>query len=251
MPLAFTYYGSNGWFLELDEINILIDPWLIGPLSFPPGNWFFKGELLKQNKMPENINMILLTQGQPDHTHKPTLEKLDKSIPVVGSEAAIKIVNELGFNDLKKLSPGKKLIRNELVIEATAGAPVPNLENGYFISNNSHSIYIEPHGFLDKKINPRPIDVVITPVIDIGLPIVGKFIKGKTILPNLIKLFRPSTIFASTAGGDVKFTGLISNLIKTEGSSDKLSLDIDPEIEFINPVPGIKYNIIKNQEMVA
>ncbi len=243
MLLAATYYGSNGWFIELDKFNILIDPWLIGTLSFPPGDWFFKGELNKQNKIPENIHMILLTQGQPDHSHPATLKQINKSIPVIGSEAAIKVVNQLGFNDTKKLSPGQKFLMNDLVIEATSGAPVPNVENGYIISNKSNSIYIEPHGFLDKKISKRHIDVVITPVIDIGLPIAGNFIKGKSTLPNLIKLFSPATILASTTGGDVKFTGLISKLIKTEGSPNKSLLEIESKIEFINPVPGIKYEL--------
>ncbi len=243
MAVAATYYGSNGWLIELDKFNILIDPWLIGSLCFPPGGWFLKGELSKQNKIPENIDIILLTQGQPDHAHPPTLEKIDKSIPVIGSEAAIKIVKTLGFAQLTTLCPGKKFRSNNLIIEATSGAHVPNIENGYIITNKSDSIYIEPHGFLDEKIKERHIDVVITPVIDIGLPVVGKLIKGKSTLPNLIKLFSPSTIFASTTGGDVKFTGLISKLINTEVTPNKKSLDIEPEIEFINPEPGIKYKL--------
>ncbi len=243
MTVTATYYGSNGWLIELDKMKIIIDPWLIGTLRFPPGDWFFRGELNKQNKIPENIDMILLTQGQPDHAHPPTLKKFDKSVPVIGSETAIKIVTKLGFKELNTLYPGDKFVRNDLIIEATSGAPVPNVENGYIITNHSNSIYIEPHGFLDKKIRQRQIDVLITPVTDLALPIVGKFIKGKSILPNLIKLFNPSTIFASTTGGDINFSGVLSNLINTEGLPDKSSLNIDPAIEFINPEPGIKYEL--------
>ena len=243
MPISATYYGSNGWFIELDKFNILIDPWLVGSLRFTPGDWFFKGELSKEKETPENIDIILLTQGQPDHTHPPTLKEMDKSIPVIGSEAAIKIVNQLEFKDIKTLYPGNKLIRDDLMIEATSGAPVPKVENGYIITYKSESIYIEPHGFLDKKITPRKIDVLITPVIDIGLPLVGKFIKGKSTLPDLINLFNPTVIFSSTTGGDAKFTGLISNIIKTEELPNKSSLKIDQKIEFINPDPGITYKL--------
>ncbi len=243
MSITATYFGSNGWLIEFDKFKLIIDPWLIGCLRFPPGDWFLKGELSIQNKIPENIDMILLTQGQPDHAHPPTLKELDNSIPIVGSESAIKIVTQLGFKDMKTLRPGNKFKRNDILIEATSGAPVPNIENGYIITHKSDSIYIEPHGFLDTKITPRHIDVLITPVIDIGLPIAGKFIKGKSTLPSLIKLFSPSAILASSTGGDIKFTGLISNLIKTEGSTNKSSLNIDPEIEFINPNPGVKYKL--------
>ncbi len=249
MPLSATYYGSNGWLIELDKLKILIDPWLIGSLSFPPGDWFFKGELNNENKIPENIDIILLTQGQPDHSHPPTLKQINKSIPVIGSKEAIKIVNQLGFKDLKILCPGNKFIMNDLVIEATSGAPVPNVENGYIITHKSDSIYIEPHGFLDQRIKPRQINVLITPVVDVQLPIVGKFIRGKSSLANLIKVFSPTTIFASTIGGDAKFTGIISKLLSTEGSPTKTSLEIDTLIKFINPDPGIKYDLETQKEI--
>ena len=34
--------------VEFDEIKILIDPWLNGDLTFPPGDWLIKGELAKE-----------------------------------------------------------------------------------------------------------------------------------------------------------------------------------------------------------
>ena len=46
MTLAATYLGANGWLLEVGSLRILVDPWLRGMLSFPPGPWFLRGELL-------------------------------------------------------------------------------------------------------------------------------------------------------------------------------------------------------------
>ena len=80
MGIKATYYGANGWLLEFDKIKILIDPWVKGDLTFPPGDWLIKGELTKELDIPQDINYLLLTQGQPDHSHPPTLEKINKSI---------------------------------------------------------------------------------------------------------------------------------------------------------------------------
>ena len=241
MTIKCTYYGANGWLIELGDIRILVDPWLNGDLTFPPGDWLIKGELVKEVDAPKDINFILLTQGQPDHTHPPTLEKIDKSIPVIASESATRVVRKIGFETIHTLKPQNTFKYRDLNIQATKGASVPNTENGYIIDKNSDSIYIEPHGFLDKGIKSRHIDVVITPVIDFGLPFAGKFIKGKTILPELLKLFNPTTVLASTTGGDITFTGLINNLISVDGSFEDNSLFNNIGTSFISPEPLKEY----------
>ena len=241
MTLKATYFGANGWLVEFDKIKILIDPWLNGDLTFPPGDWLIKGELDREVKAPKDINLLLLTQGQPDHAHPPTLNKIKKDITVVASEAASKVVTRIGFNKVKTLKPGENFKYKNLNIQATSGASVPNLENGYIIDGNLDSVYIEPHGFLDQRIKPRRIDLVITPVIDFALPLAGKFIKGKTVLPDLIKLFNPTAVLASTTGGDIKFTGIINNLIKVDGSIEDMSLFKDISTDLINPIPLKQY----------
>ncbi len=219
----------------------MIDPWFNGDLTFPPGSWLIKGELSKEIKAPKDIDYLLITQGQPDHAHPPTLSKLNKNIPIIASEAACKIVNRLGFKTIKALKPGKIYKDKNLTIQATSGAPVPNVENGYIIENSFDSVYIEPHGFLDKQIKARNIDIIISPVIDFSLPFAGKFIKGKTILPELLSLFNPSTVLASTTGGDIKFTGILNNFIKVDGNTEDISLFNNITTNFINPIPYKQY----------
>ncbi len=243
MAIKATYYGANGWLIEASETRILIDPWLNGDLTFPPGDWLIKGELGNEIEKPKNIDFLLLTQGQPDHAHPPTLKKLDKDITVIASQAASKIVRQIGFTNINSLKPGETFKHSNLNILATSGAPVPNIENGYIIDLGLDSIYIEPHGFLDKKIKPRNIDLLITPVVDFSLPIAGKFIKGKTVLPQLLNLFNPTTILASTTGGDITFTGIINNLIKVDGSVEDTVLLKDKTPSLINPEPLKEYLI--------
>ena len=237
MTIKTTYYGANGWLIEFESIRILIDPWLNGELTFPPGDWLIKGELTKEVDSPKNIDFLLLTQGQPDHAHPPTLEKINKSIPVIASEAATKVVIRMGFEKVYTLKPNENFTYKNLNILATSGASVPNIENGYIIDHNLDSLYIEPHGFLDKQIKPRDVDLVITPVIDFSLPIAGKFIKGKTVLPELIRVFNPSTVLASTTGGDIIFSGIINSLIKVNGSVENNKLFKNISTNYINPKP--------------
>ena len=243
MTIKAIYYGANGWLIELDKTRILIDPWLNGDLTFPPGDWLIKGKLGKEIEIPNDIDFLLLTQGQPDHAHPPTLEKIDKSIPVIASQAASNVVRQMGFSKINTLRPRENFKNNNLNIQATSGASVPNIENGYIIDSRLGSIYIEPHGFLDKRIKPRNIDILITPVIDFSLPLAGKFIKGKTVLPQLLKLFNPTTILASTTGGEITFTGIINKLITVDGSVEDISLFKDTRTNLINPEQFKEYRI--------
>ena len=246
MTIKATYYGANGWLIELDKTKILIDPWLNGDLTFPPGDWLIKGELGKEVEIPRSIDFLLLTQGQPDHAHPPTLEKINKSIPVIASQAASNVVRKIGFTEINTLKPGEAFKKNNINIQATSGASVPNIENGYIIESGQDSIYIEPHGFLDKQIKPRNIDLLITTVIDFSLPLAGKFIRGKTVLPQLLKLFNPTPVLASTTGGDITFTGLINNLIKVDGAVEDKTMLKDSSACLISPEPLKEYKFEKN-----
>tara|TARA_B100000965_G_C19599160_1_gene761658 strand:+ start:131 stop:868 length:738 start_codon:yes stop_codon:yes gene_type:complete len=241
MTIKTTYYGANGWLIEINKYRLLVDPWFTGDLTFPPGDWLIKGTLGTEIETPINIDLLVLTQGQPDHSHPPTLNTLDKSIQVVASHAAGKVVNKLGFTKVNILKPGETFNFKRLKIQATSGASVPNLENGYIIDCELDSLYIEPHGFLDKNIKPRSVDLVITPVVDFALPIAGKFINGKTILPELIKVFNPSTVLASTTGGDITFSGLINNFIKVDGTIEEINSINNLGTHLLDPVPLHEY----------
>ena len=144
MAFEATYLGSNGWFIKFKNNNLIIDPWLKGNLIFPPGEWFFKGSLDKEILIDKEIDVILLTQGLPDHCHVPTLEKI-------------------GFSSIKMLKPTEKINQFNLSFEATAGAPVPQVENGYIVKDEQdNGFYIEPHGYLDENLNKQNLDAVIT-----------------------------------------------------------------------------------------
>ena len=226
MTFKATYLGSNGWIIELMKSRIVIDPWLLGELVFPPGGWFFKGTLKDDIPIPKNIDLILITQGLPDHCHIPSLKKFPKNISVVCTKSAFKVLDKLNFESINIMEPGQHLKFKNIKIEATSGASVPQIENGYIIETNDGSFYIEPHGFLDNQLKPRKLDAVITPTKNLELPILGPFVKGADVIPELVKLFNPKYILSSTIGGDAQFSGILNSFISLE----EYKKDIDCKI---------------------
>ena len=223
MSFKATYLGSNGWIIEFSNIKMIIDPWLKGDLVFPLGEWFFKGSLKKDIPAPKDIDLILLTQGLPDHCHIPSLELFSKEIDIVCPKSALKIIEDLNFRSIKVIEPSEKLLFKDIRIEATSGAPVPQIENGYIVENKEGGFYIEPHGYFDKNIKSRKLDAVITPTKNLGLPIVGSFVKGADVLPDLIDKFNPNYILSSTIGGEAKFSGFLNKFISVRESKNRIN----------------------------
>jgi L-ascorbate metabolism protein UlaG (beta-lactamase superfamily) len=250
MSLAATYFGANGWLLEFGSYKVLLDPWLTGELSFPPGPWLLKGKLPHDWAVPENLDLLLLSQGLPDHAHPETLQLLSRDLQIVCSPSAAKVVKRLGFNQVHQLHPGESTCVASLTIRASAGAMVPSLENGYLLNHPAGKIYLEPHGFLDKQLEAQMIDAVITPVVDLGLPLAGAFLKGRQVLPELLTRFKPQTVLASTAGGDVRFEGLLSRFMQMEGSPEEITAMLPAQVNLIDPEPGKRYALNSNPSLI-
>ncbi len=243
MSFFATYYGSSGWLIQFGGYRVLIDPWLTGSLSFPPGKWLLEGKLRNEYKVPDSLNLLLLTQGLADHAHIPSLNLLPRATKVIASPSAALLVKKLGFEDVQEITPGNFIQLEEITIQATPGAAVPNIENGYILTHPKGSLYIEPHGFFDEKTSYQKVDSVITPVVNLKLPLVGNIINGKSILPILIDKLKPINILSSTTGGDVEFTGLLNRFISSEGTIEEARKSIYGKASFIDPIPGTRYEL--------
>lgn len=250
-----TFLGANGWLLEFGALRVLVDPWLTGPLQFAPGPWFFQGTLKQPQPVPQHVDLLLLTQALPDHTHPETLALLPKSLPVVASPTAAARVRQLGFTRVQALAPPDRFVLAEatgdapLEIGATAGAPVPQVENGYLLSHPAGSVYLEPHGYLPADLPPQPLDAVITPVVDLGLPVAGAFVRGRQVLPQLLERFTPRTVLASSAGEEVRYAGWLSRILWQRGSTAEAAAWLESaqpdaprgRCRLIAPEPGVRY----------
>ena len=159
---------------------------------------------------------------QPDHAHVPTLEHLDKRIPVVASPNAAKVVRGLGYQQIEILTHGKSLKIESLKIQAVPGSLVgPNLvENGYLLTDltDKATLYYEPHGTHSAALKEyAPVDVIITPLTDLEIPLVGSVIKGLDSAINAVEWLQPQVILPTAAGGNVVFEGLLLALLRGRG----------------------------------
>lgn len=244
--LIATYLGANGWLLEFGDLRVLVDPWFTGPLRFGPGGWLLKGELRSPQPVPERLDLLLLSQGLPDHCHIPSLELLPRDLTVVASFTAARQATRLGFTDVIHLAPGERFPEPPLTVIATAGAAVPQVENGWVLRHPAGNVYLEPHGFPATDIPSLPMTAVITPVLNVGLPVAGAFVRGRSALPELLRRLHPTTVLASTTGGDVRFSGLLSSLLRVEGSPEEAAALVAAQgngCRFIDPQPGVPYTL--------
>lgn len=231
-----TWLDSNSWLITLGGQRILLDPWLVGELVFGQQPWLFKGEHSQSRPLPEAIDLILLSQGLEDHAHPPTLKALDRAIPVVGSPSAAKVAESLGYSQVTALDHGETFSLNQRVtIKAIPGSPVGPLvvENGYVLRDISGdresgaSLFYEPHGFHRPELKQEgPVDVVITPVLDLALPLVGPIIRGQKGALELVDWLRPQVVLPTADAGEVTYSGVLINWLKTVGDPQALQTAI-------------------------
>ncbi|NEO04413.1 MULTISPECIES: MBL fold metallo-hydrolase [Moorena] len=224
-----THFGANSWLLELPEQRILIDPWLVGSLVFGNQPWFFKGDKPEAlNSIPDKIDLILLSQGLEDHAHTPTLEKLDKTIPVVASTSATKVVKQLGYTQVTTLTAGESVpLGDHIEIRALPGAPIGPFqqENAYLIKqlDSGKSLYYEPHGYPPAEVKDyAPVDIVISPAVTLELPLLGPVIQGHKTALQLAQWLQPQVFLPTAADEIVEYQGVLASVLREVGSLEEL-----------------------------
>jgi L-ascorbate metabolism protein UlaG (beta-lactamase superfamily) len=250
-----TWLDSNSWLIELGDQRILLDPWLVGDLSFGDANWLFRSYRQADRQIPTDIDLILLSQGLPDHAHIATLKALDKSIRVLGSPSAAKVARELGFATVTALNHDQVFRLNKGVkIQATKGAPVgpTTSENGYLLKGIAPSedygqtLYYEPHGYPAPMLQSQgPINVVLTPLIDLYLPLGLPVIQGGKTALTLAQWLTPQVMIPTAAGGEIEFEGLLLKALKAVGSPAAVQTQLAAAglaTRVVEPAPGLRFD---------
>ncbi|AFZ55156.1 MBL fold metallo-hydrolase [Cyanobacterium aponinum] len=252
--MQLTWLDSNSWLIEMSNTRILLDPWLVGSLVFGNLKWLLEGKKKTSRPIPDNIDFILLSQGLEDHAHPPTLKVLDHNLPVVASVNAGKVCQDLGYTNITTLKHNESYIFNDKIqIDAIAGSPVgPGvIENGYILRDlvTGESIYYEPHGFHSPNLQKQEsITTIITPLTNIKIPFLGPVIKGQETAVEVCRWLNPQYILSTAAGGDIDFDGLLVNLLKPDGTIERLRNLLKEANLFVNviePQPGEKIVITK------
>lgn len=250
--MELTWLDSNSWLIEMAGQRILLDPWLVGSLVFGNQPWLFQGSRPQPRAIPDDIDLILLSQGLEDHAHPATLAQLDRAIPVVASASAAKVVKALGFTQITSLAHGEMVeVGDRLQIQAFPGAPIGPLltENGYVLKDQQEatSLYYEPHGFPAAELKAiAPVDVVITPIVSLTLPLLGALIQGHKTALSLVETLHPQFLLPTAAGGEVTFEGFLLALLKPEGSVEEFRSRLHqhyPATQLLTPKPGDRIHL--------
>jgi L-ascorbate metabolism protein UlaG (beta-lactamase superfamily) len=247
--MKLTRLELNSWIIEIAGKTVLVDPWLVDPMTFFGSPWLFKAthkgpQTYTPATLPK-VDLILLSQSFDDHCHKPTLEQLDHSIPVVASPAAAKIVRQLGYTQVTALTTWQQhKIADGLEITAMPSAPASSGgENGYLLKGGAESLYYEPHIFpADQPIASyvSNLDVAIAPVVGQIFPLIGQVIMGPQEALSMVKTLRPRVVL-STGNGDVNIEGLLIKGVKPVGSFEEFAASLKESglsTQFLMPKGG-------------
>lgn len=252
--MKLTWFDANTWLIEAAGKRILVDPWFVDDLVFGNLPWLVRGIKTDPAPIPTELDLILLSQGLADHAHPPTLEQLDKSIPVMASPDGASIANSLGFEQVTTLDHGDSaaLPDGTVTVQTFVGAIVGmnKYENAYVltfkgINNDAEStrLYYEPHGYPDAKHLKElgSVDVVITPMADITLMGVAPVVRGGAAAPQLAELLQPQVMLPTAEAGKVTYDGLVAGAIKTDGGADTVRSQLAAKgfkTRVIQPVSG-------------
>jgi L-ascorbate metabolism protein UlaG (beta-lactamase superfamily) len=138
-----------------------------------------------------------------------------------------------------------------VTIEAVPGSPIGpgTIENGYILEEIStgHRLYYEPHGFYSPSLKDRgTVDVAITPIVDIEIPLLGPVIRGGESALKLCELLRPRAIVPTAAGGDVIYEGILSILLRSKGDLEsfrELLKTRSPGTRVLDPRPWQPFEV--------
>ncbi|EFN51973.1 hypothetical protein CHLNCDRAFT_139469 [Chlorella variabilis] len=239
--LTYTSYEGNSFYVQFKSgINVLVDPWLVGKLTFGGLEFVYAGS--KRVARPEAVDLealaaatdvLVLTQGIDDHAHRPTLQRLPKTVPVVASASGAAVARSLGFRTVYTLGTDQSLTLGGLTLQGTAGAlvgpPWSQRELGVVLRDDAEggaSLYYEPHAdYLPESVRRAvakggPVDVVVSPPCSqslLGYPLV----KGATDSLDLLRLLRPK-VFVPLMNAEIDQAGPLAELLVEEGSVEEL-----------------------------
>ena len=249
--MKLTRIDLNSWIFHLAGQTILVDPWLVDPLVFYGQPWLFTAYhntpvAFTPDTLPP-IDLILISQGLDDHCHRPTLSKLDRTIPAIASPTAAKVLSSLGYTNITSLTNWQESnFKEKLQITAVPGAEIQpgQEENGYLLKDltNGETLYYEPHLPPLEKVRQKidTVDVAIAPIIGQIFPLLGQIIMGPSQALSLAQTLKPR-FFVPTTLGDIRAIGILPMFVRSIGSIPEfrdLLANSGLATQLLEPEPG-------------
>ena len=244
--------------------TVLADPWLVGPLTFgPPALAALYSGVKPAGDLgtgaASDASVLLLSQGLDDHAHRPTLEKLDKRLPVVASPSAAAVATSLGFTSVTAVPHGQSAVVAGLRFTATQGAlvgpPWSTRENGFLISEERGDdddddglvVYYEPHlDYTPSSVASalralgRPCSLAVVPTTAVSLAGYPLVMGNAQAVMDLIRLLQPA-VLVPLRNDQIKEEGAIAPFVQFAEpaiSSVRAQLAASPELRTRLVEPG-------------
>jgi len=222
---------DNSWFIQLNGLSLLVDPWLEGT-EVDYFGWFntqwHRTPPLSYQQIPI-YDLVLITQIYPDHFHQKTLLKLSPQMviaPLNLQKQLQKLLPQAQIIPLSSKQPFAEIGKTQISLLSRAKGIGPEF-NAYQLSDGVETVIIAPHGYNGPSKGSGPVKLLITPFNRYRLP----FFLGGTLAPGidglqkLTQTFNPSHIVC-THDEDKHATGLVSKLAKIKRIS-KAELNTD------------------------
>ncbi|UJR84380.1 MBL fold metallo-hydrolase [Sandaracinus amylolyticus] len=156
-----TFLGHQGWQFSTGRTNVLLDPLLCDRFGHDPrGHAFdvFPPRRVDLAACPP-IDAVLFSHEHEDHFHVPSIELLDRRIPIYlsarSSSAAPRLLRELGF-EVRSLEPGEPFALGDLGILPLPQASLGGSHPGEW---DSLALVVEDrggHGSFFTTVDHRP-----------------------------------------------------------------------------------------------
>jgi L-ascorbate metabolism protein UlaG (beta-lactamase superfamily) len=215
---------DNSWQIKWDEVVFLIDPWLSG-VEIDGFSWFneqWHATAPVAYERVDDFDLIVISQGYPDHCHLETLQKLGNTQPIAAVPAAFKKLNKKLPNPLYPIPPINQpgLEMGPLkIFRIIQNKPVANF-NAVVIQKGNEYILHAPHGgpFASeslKMLEGISCICLITTFTLYQLPFFlgGKINPGKQEAEKLIQQIAPRFIL-NTHDEDKPAKGISNKLAK-------------------------------------
>lgn len=246
--VRFLSLENNTFVLEYGARRILVDPWLSGDLVFLTPAFYRNAKPLAKRPLASfgEFDALVLTQGLPDHAHRPTLERLPKHLPVIAPQSAEALLRELGFRDVTIVTYGDVAsaapgVRVKAGRGSVVGPPWSPPELAYVFSFGGESasesralnVYHEPHGNHDAAFLNEyrgKLDAVIAPFVSSTLPVLGNYslVNGIPEALQLCKAAKPRVCVAfDNSGGEQ--SGFLKSFLRQEGGREQFDAAVRKE----------------------
>lgn len=278
--------SNNNAKQQQQKVSIVIDP-LASQLDFGiPWGYRANKKALSEDATIDiicnaNPTHCLLTMGLDDHTHLPTIQKLQERLPklkyIVAPSCEKKLIGfGLNAEQITVLDHGEScmLLEDGASVKATEGAlvgpPWQKRENGYLLQLNGNdndkeeqeekkkglSIYYEPHGdVVLKNIKSLQADIMVSPITKQSLPAQvpeeGQFtlVYGGDRTLEIAETLGVKVI-VPLGNGALDIEGPLAGLVSASGSLDEFedmveqrNVGREDAIIVENPSPGVSLNI--------